>query len=553
MATVNAAQASIKTVADPNAAYLSIASVWERNRAVCNGERFVKDYDDAIDYNTFLNILIPFSPSMTLKQYLFYKAEAELPGITAQFSRMLVGGLLRKTPTVKFPDDTDESVKDWIVNEFGKDDSTLTSFLDAALWEEMQTSRAWIFVDYPKVDESAVLTQEDKLLYKPYPCLYKAEAIINWRVQEDDYGRSILDRIIVRGYEEDFTKSEFHPTFKVTVWVHDLDEMGGYRIRKYQRRDDSSNVSVVTGQQQAPQNEKTIFDLIDQNSNILINGERLDFIPAWPLNGSVEVVTPVLSPIIDKEVALYNKISRRNHLLYGAATYTPYICSDMTDESFQEIVNAGLGSWFKLQQGDSANVLETPTAALADMDRAIVTSIEEMAKLGIRMLTPETDQSGVALELRNAAQTAQLGSLNNKISHTFQQVIALMVNWRMGTDIKASDVTFSLSADFQPVPLGSDWLRLATEWYQQALIPRSIWLLLLKYNDIVPPDYDDEAGREEITNDMDMAAQSQNDAYAQQTQIDVKAQNDQSTVQAELDKEKLKAATIGKGKINGKT
>jgi len=134
-----------------------------------------------------------------------------------------------------------------------------------------------------------------------------------------------------------------------------------------------------------------------------------------------------------------------------------------------------------------------------------------------------------------------------------------MVNWRFGTDLKASDVTFSLSADFQPVPLGSDWLRLATEWYQQALIPRSIWLLLLKYNDIVPPDYDDEAGREEITNDMDMVAQSQNDAYAQQTNIDVKAQGETAALQAKLDadnqkqKSGLDAQNLkAKGAVNGK-
>ena len=103
MAVINAAQASVKTVADPNASYESLYPLWTKSRAVCNGERFVKDLDSMIDVVGFNNLLIPFSPTMTQQQYNFYKAEAELPGITAEFAKMLVGGLLRKSPTFKFP------------------------------------------------------------------------------------------------------------------------------------------------------------------------------------------------------------------------------------------------------------------------------------------------------------------------------------------------------------------------------------------------------------------------------------------------------------------
>jgi hypothetical protein len=81
------------------------------------------------------------------------------------------------------------------------------------------------------------------------------------------------------------------------------------------------------------------------------------------------------------------------------------------------------------------------------------------------------------------------------------QVMVFMLNWRYDLELKVSDIEFSLSADFDPVPIGADWLRLATEWYQQGLIPRSIWLVLLKQNDMIPPDYDDEAALQEIAAD----------------------------------------------------
>jgi hypothetical protein len=515
MAIVNAAQSSVKTVADPNASYDSLKPLWDKSRAVCSGERYVKEFDGLVDTIRFTNLLIPFSPSMSQSQYEFYKAEAELPGITAQFAKMLVGGLLRKQPILTLPNSVPEEAKNWIINEFGKDDTPLTSFLDAALYDEIQTSRAWIFVDYPQIMNPQALSSEDFKKFKPYPILQKAESIVNWRTRTNKHGKTLLDRVIVRGYRENYEVNEFHPTFRDTVWVHELDDQDLYRIRIYERSSDTSQVTVIDGKQYKNYDkEKAPFELVDTIDNILSNGERLDYIPAWPLNGTVEAVEPMLMAVIDKEISLYNKISRRNHLLYGASTYTPIIISDMPDDDFDEIVQGGLGTWLRLRQGDDAKVLETPTAALQDMDRAIASSIEEMSKLGIKMLSPETAQSGVALEIRNAAQTAQLGTLSNKISNVMKQIITCMVNWRYDLQLECTDVEFTLTSDFNPVPLGSDWLRLATEWYQAGLLPRSVWIQLLKQNDMVEPEYDDEAAKQEITADQALMPQP-DDAYAQ--------------------------------------
>jgi hypothetical protein len=489
-----------KTVADPNAAYESMKPLWQRNRAVCNGERFVKEMDSALDVHLFGNMLIPFSPSMSIQQYAFYKAEAELPGIVSQYAKMVIGALLRKKPQLTLPKDAPADAKDWILSEFGEDDSSLSAFLDKALWEELQTSRCWVQVDYPKTPPD--LTRAELLEFKPYPIIHNADAIVNWVVAKDaSTGTQQLTRVIIRGYEESFEQNEFHANLIDVVFVHELVE-GKYQIRKFVAKAPETVVATVNGVKQTNySNVSPVFECTETVTEILIDGERLTFIPIWPLNGSIEIIEPVLTPLVDKEVSLYNKLSRRNHLLYGAATYTPVISSNMSDEQFSDIVNSGLGTWLHLQQGDTATVLETPTAALQDMDRAIAAGMEEMAKLGVRMMTPETAQSGVALELRNASQTAQLGTLNTKVSNQLADIIAFMLNWRYGTKYTASDIQFSMSADFNPAPLGDMWLRLITEWYQSGLIPRSIWLQILKSNDIVPPEYDDEEGQTEITQD----------------------------------------------------
>jgi len=512
-----ATNSKIKEVSEPIAEYNSVKDLWDRNRAVCGGESYVKAYDTYIDKINYRNLLLLFSPTMSQQQYDFYKAEAELPGIVSQFSKMLIGGLLRKEPEINLPKDVPEDTLEWILNDFGRDNSSLITFLDSILWEEIQTSRAWVYVDYPMVDNMKDLTKEEIREITPYPIIWQAESVINWKTKVDQFGKQVLSLVIVRSYEESVEGStnEFHTDMRDTIRVHDLDESGKYRIRIYQTEAEESSIPVVQGSQfLSPLNKKPKFALVETIQNILIANERLDFIPAWPLNGEKEVRSPLLTPLIDKEVALYNKISRRNHLLYGASTYTPVISSDMSDEEFKEIVESGLGSWLHLGENDKASILETPTAALQDMDRAIASGIEEMAKLGIRMLTPETAQSGVALEIRNASQTAQLGTLNTKISSVMTSVITFMINWRYGTEYSDNDVDFKLSSDFNPIPIGADWLRLATEWYQNGLIPRSVWLKILKQNDMVEADYDDEEGQKEITADDMIVSPDDTDNFA---------------------------------------
>jgi len=515
MAVTNATQKS-KTVADPLSVYESMRPLWEKSRAVIGGERFVKDYDSVLDTLLFANLLLPFSPSMSQEQYNFYRSEAEFPGVVSQYARILIGGLLRKQPQLALPKEAPADAYDWIMQTFTHSNSPLISFLDEILWEELQTSRAWIYVDHPVIPESASLSKAEREAFKPYPCIWNAESIINWRIETDKAnGLQTLSQIIVRNYEQIYKENEFHPSFMDTVWVHELVD-GAYRIRKFQKAAEDAQILVVNGkiQQKYQQGvgstnlKLSEFVLVETIENIVANGERLTFIPAWPLNGNMNIIEPILTPFIDKEISLYNKLSRRNHLLYGAATYTPVIAADITDEQFEEIVEGGLGTWIRLRQGDTASVLETPTQALTDMDRAIAATLEDLAKLGIRMLTPETSQSGVALELRNAAQTSQMGTLNTKISNTMASIIAFMLNWRYDLQLKNSDIQFELSADFNPAPLGADWLRLVTEWYQGGLIPRSVWLQCMKQNDILNPDYNDEDGQIEITNDQIILGQN---------------------------------------------
>jgi hypothetical protein len=448
---------------------------------------------------------------MTQSQYDVYQAESEFPGSVEQFARTLCGGLLRKLPSITLPEDMPdelrEEVKDWLFNDIAQDNSSLVGFLDQAIWEELCTSRCWIYLNHPVADED---TFEPELL-APYPIILTGESVINYRTGlSKRTGKIELTRVIMRVFvEREDPNNEFHLETVDTVFVHELDESGLYVIRVFEKTNDhGSDAQVSAG--------KVVQDYTDGSnewtevateSNLLINGERIDYLPFYPLNGRIDAQEPMLSNLIVKELSLYNKMSRRNHLLYGTASYTPVITSDdLNDEAKDSIVDSGLGSWIFLSSDANASILSAPTEALQDLDRAIDSSITEMSRLGMRILAPEanSDQSGVALEIRNAAQTSQLASLNNHISETMTMVICTLVNWRYAAEYVPSDFDFTLSADFNPAPLGADWLRLINEMYAEGTIPRSELISVLKQNDVLSADYDDADGVLEIEEDVNI-------------------------------------------------
>ena len=76
-----------------------------------------------------------------------------------------------------------------------------------------------------------------------------------------------------------------------------------------------------------------------------------------------------------------------------------------------------------------------------------------------------------------------------------------MINRRYNLKLQANDVVFTLSPDLDPTAIGQEYLRLATEWYEKSLIPRDEWIRLLKANEMLSPEYDDEEAMKTINSD----------------------------------------------------
>lgn len=511
--------ATKKHVGTPSDEFDSMRTVWGKCRAIIRGQESTKAYDEYVnDYDVQgvnRNLLLPFSPSMTQNQYDFFKGEAELPGITSQYAKSMIGALLRKdaslTLTDRLPDELREEITNWLRHELTADSRSMFHLLDDALWEEMQTGYCWIYVDTPNVsdEEYELMDDEQRAASKPYPVVLTAEKIIN-----TIYGthpitkKPCMLRFITRYFTDVFTPDNpWHPERVDTVRDHYIDEQGLFVVDEYRAVKASPTVTVDHGKVNNEElsndsvgAEAFSFELFDTFTPTN-HGERLSVIPAWPLDGEYDIEDPLLLTFVNREIGLYNKVSRRNHLMYGAATYTPIVIGTMDQEQQEAIVQSGLGTWLFLDEGCSADTLTPPTDSLTDMQTSIEATISEMARMGIRMLSPETVQSGSALELRNAGQNAMLGTLNMKVSLTLRHVFTFLINWRYNLDLVPDEVEFEMSSDFSPTAKGEDSMRLIGEWYMSGLIPRSVFIEAAKNNDYLAAAYADEVGVEELSKD----------------------------------------------------
>ena len=453
-----------KTVATPRVEHENMQLAWKKIRAAVAGEDAVKAYDAIVSPGN--NLLVPFSTVMVQDQYNFFRSEARFLGFSSDFVRTSVGAMLRKEPEITIPNDDNDEVVDWIRNRFTGNDESLISFLDKAIPDQMQTGNTWVGVDYDGDSD------------KPVPMLFTGETVINWEIGDHPVaGKGVLLMLAVKTAESVAGDNEFHPDEKDVVRVHSLNEKGEYTIRRFE------------------QDEKGVWDVVStriptKHKNSEKGGFPLDFIPIWSLSGCVGISQPYVQNFVNAEIGHYNANSRRNHLLYGSSSYTPVIIGNLEEGDADKITESGVGTYLFLPEGAKAEILSTPTDALKDLEAAISTEKDNMAKLGARALSPEASsrESGVSLDIRNSTSSASLSAFSRRMASTLRKVVTLMVNWRNGTDIDESDVVFTLSTNFTRPSAGEAAVLFAFELWKAKLITKEYLLRVAKDNDFLPAD-----------------------------------------------------------------
>ncbi len=443
----------------PEPDYVKMLPHWQRMRAIIGGDVTVKQYDHYIrqysgnsgylygpEYTTILNT---FGPEMKREQYDWYQTESNFPGYTLQHLKTMIGQILESKPSLQLPDNIDESVLDWIQNEFTADNKSLYQYIAELLYEELTTGRCFVWIDY------------DEEQSKPVPFMLKAEDVLNVK-----YDGNKLKHVIIQVLESiPNVGKRYHANYVKKLYVHELDpdDNNLYNLKIYEKQD-SDDRNSASSSSSAGNNDYYNGYVLREEIKPVMNNNRLDFIPIYQMQGHDSIVNPPLQNFAKKEELIYNYQSRKTHLLYGAALYTPVLKTKLSEriaagkDGKQKVYQPGqaeenlrrgkLGGILVINQEDDLNILAGPSEAVADFDKGINDLHHELAKMGVRFLQEDRSrESGIAMRTRKHETGVILSSMTGRVIASCKKFITLMVNWREDLDLDENDISLTFSTD----------------------------------------------------------------------------------------------------------
>jgi hypothetical protein len=186
--------------------YDAALPAWTRARDVMAGEDAIKAA--GIRYLSKLD-------SQTEEEYTAYKSRASFFNATARTAEVYLGLIFRRPPFIKVPDDSSALAKAMqeFVNDTDMLGSPLPAYAKSVVNEIITVGRAGTLIDW-----------EDTVENRVYASLYRAEQIINWRVERIN-GRNVPTMVVLSEVANDSTaRQEPRPTAEKDEFEHEAVE-----------------------------------------------------------------------------------------------------------------------------------------------------------------------------------------------------------------------------------------------------------------------------------------------------------------------------------------
>ncbi|WBM40030.1 DUF4055 domain-containing protein [Alcaligenes faecalis] len=417
--------------------YISFAPSWELMRDAVAGEDDIKAKGDKyLPMKTGTTAIE--DPVAKDRVYDLYKTRAEFPEVTAPTIRGAVGIMLAKPAKVELPESMEH-----LRERATLDGLTLDALHRRMGMEIMTTGRYGLL---PGLTEDGI----------PYLSGYVAESIINW-----DSTGGVPDYVVLdeSGPVRDRETGEWK---QVTRLRECLAYDGVYRARVWEK---------VNGGWQAG----------EEISASTPRGAVLDTLP-FVFAGSLD-----LTPEPD-DVPLYGlaKLAVRIYRLDADFSFSLHMTSEPTPVAIgfddpasaieQGLAPKTLGSsvlWI-LPQGGDAKYLEFTGPGLEKQANAIQEALARAAQFGAQVLqSGQSAESGEALKLRAASQTATLTSIAQTSAAGLERALRNIAKW-IGEDPEKVVVTPNLEF-FDRSITAQDIQALVVAWQVGAMSHRALF------------------------------------------------------------------------------
>ncbi len=372
-------------------------SQWQKCRDAFEGEDAIKAA--GVTY-------LPKLKGQTDDDYKSYKKRALFYSITSKSVSALVGMATSKAPKIEYPESMLVYFNDSRMIQFSEVYSTV-------LTEVLLQSRCGVLVDMPQEGGH------------PYPTVYQAEDIINWRID----AAGDLELVVLReSYDAPVDDFEV----KVEYRYRELRMVEGiYTQRVYDSKGNPGEIVAPT-----------------------IRGVELDYIPffvANPFGTGFSDLKPLMLDIANINVSHYLSSADLEHGRHFTGLPTPVVIGADSDADLY------IGSTKFLvipDKGGDAKYLEFTGQGLQSLEKAMSEKQGLLASLSARLLDNSSrgSEAADAVKLRYMSETASLTTVVNSISIVLNSAYKLIAEI-LGEP--AESFALTLDTDFMETQLSA--------------------------------------------------------------------------------------------------
>jgi len=445
-----------------NPKYRIFYPMWTKCRDAVEGERKVKARG---------TLYLPSLTGQNTEEYSAYRKRAYFYNATYRTLEAMTGAIMRKPPTVDYPDlDKLKTITD-TGNDF-------LMFSKNVLNELITTGRVGILIDMPP---------GNSLSSPAYLSYYCSEDIINWKTEFVNGIEQLVLVVLKERYEEE--KDEF-----------EIEEEDRIRVLKLE---DGIYYQEIHKKSKVGEKEEYVLDeeIIPQ-----MYGSNLDFIPFIISNYrevSANLIKPPLMDLVDINFSHYRSTADLEHGRHFTSLPTAVFAGFPAENTYR------IGSAIAYVSEDpaaKAYFLEYTGQGLGSLEKALEQKEYMMAIVGTRLL--DVPKKGVeaaeTYKMRNLGETNILSCLSIVLSAIMTQALKVVYLWENNKE--KDDINIAFTLDFDAGVLDANQISALVKTYQAGGISWETLFYNLKRGEIIEPDVDEEMEQERISSNMTLIA-----------------------------------------------
>ena len=476
-----------------NSAYASNIARWRKNRIVFKGADEVKKNPDQFIFRLGAHMKTATQPNADL-YYQNYVKFCPCYNPTSRTISSFLGSLFRKSLLL-----TETTLTEPFKNRFGVDGETIYSFSKNLVGEVLLQGRAGMLIDYPAIDTSNMTKAEyEESGIQPYATLYRAEDIINWKVQVRK-GKQVPVLVVLTNQVEDpFNDDIFEEKLVTQYTVLSLNENNIYTVDTYLEGVTPTTATPIKSTKAEFYHVNTVTPKI--------NGKPLDFIPFFVVTSrgvTWDMVESPMSPIVDMNISYFNLEALLAHSLVLTSSPTPVIVG-YNSESGTIRLGGSEAIILPAVSGAGASYLEFTGAGVESVRQQMKDTLSMIGTLGSKLLDPAQGASNISaesLEINSASELSVVTAIALASSEALTKAMRIMVDWNSEkeyTEKELQKITVAINTDLSGGLISANHINSISLLNNKLLLSDKETFELFKRGELIDNDKTYEAHDKEI-------------------------------------------------------